>query len=87
MELGRIDEGLEVLKLLKGQELYDFQLRGGASSSDTHVDFTKEEQALRERYAAALTAPGEHGQEFERLSRLLEVDRLTPPSAPNLNKC
>lgn len=86
MELGRIDEGLEVLKLLKGQELYDFQLRGAASSSDTHVDFTKEEQALRERYAAALTAPGEHGQEFERLSRLLEVDRLTPAERAQLEQ-
>jgi len=78
MGAGRIDEGLEVLKLLKGQELYDFQLRGAAASSDTHVDFTMEEQGLRERYAAALTAAGERGEEFERLSRLLEADRLTP---------
>ena len=77
MQAGRIDEGLEVLKLLKGQELYDFQLRGAAASTDT-LDFTREEQALRERYAEALTAAGEHGKEFERLSRLLEADRLTP---------
>jgi CHAT domain-containing protein/tetratricopeptide (TPR) repeat protein len=78
MEVGRIDEGLEVLKLLKGQELYDFQLRGAAASTDSHVDFTMEEQALRGRYAEALTAAGARGEEFERLSRLLEVDRLTP---------
>lgn len=42
MEVGRIDEGLEVLKLLKGQELYDFQLRGAVAAGDTHVDFTRE---------------------------------------------
>jgi CHAT domain-containing protein len=86
MEAGRIDEGLEVLKLLKGQELYDFQSRGAAASTDMHVDFTREEQALRERYAEALTAAGERGQEFERLSRLLEADRLTPAEHARLEQ-
>jgi CHAT domain-containing protein len=86
MEAGRIDEGLEVLKLLKGQELYDFQLRGAARSTDVHVDFTREEQALRERYAEALTAAGERGEEFERLSRLLEADRLTPAEHARLEQ-
>jgi hypothetical protein len=86
MEVGRIDEGLEVLKLLKGQELYDFQLRGAVAAGDTHVDFTREEQTLRERYAAALTAAGESGQEFERLSRLLETDRLTPGERARLEQ-
>jgi CHAT domain-containing protein len=86
MEVGRIDEGLEVLKLLKGQELYDFQLRGVAASTNTHVDFTMEEQALRERYAEALTAAGERGEEFERLSSLLEVDRLTPAEHARLEQ-
>jgi CHAT domain-containing protein len=86
MEAGRIDEGLEVLKLLKGQELYDFQSRGVAASADTHVDFTMEEQALRERYAEALTAAGERGEEFERLSRLLEADRLTPAEHARLEQ-
>jgi CHAT domain-containing protein len=88
MEVGRIDEGLDVLKLLKGQELYDYQLRGAAASTltDTHVGFTSAEQALRERYAAALTAAGERGEEFERLSRLLEVDRLTPAEHARLEQ-
>jgi CHAT domain-containing protein len=86
MEAGRIDEGLEVLKLLKGQELYDFQSRGAAASTDMHVDFTREEQALRERYAAALTAAGEGGEEFERLSRLLETDRLSPAEHARLEQ-
>jgi CHAT domain-containing protein len=86
MEVGRIDEGLEVLKLLKGQELYDFELRGAAASADTHVDFTLEEQSLRQRYAEALTAAGERGEEFERLSRLLEVDRLTPAERARLEQ-
>jgi CHAT domain-containing protein len=86
MEVGRIDEGLEVLKLLKGQELDDFQLRGAAASADTHVDFTLEEQSLRQRYTEALTAAGERGEEFERLSRLLEVDRLTPAERARLEQ-
>jgi CHAT domain-containing protein/tetratricopeptide (TPR) repeat protein len=86
MQAGRIDEGLEVLKLLKGQELYDFQLRGAAAATDAHVDFTREEQALRERYAEALTAAGERGAEFERLSRLFEVDRLSPAEHARLEQ-
>ncbi len=86
MGVGRIDEGLEVLKLLKGQELYDFQLRGAPAPTDLHVDFTREEQALRERYAQALTAAGERGEEFERLARLLEADRLTPAEHARLEQ-
>ncbi|HEY2464737.1 MAG TPA: CHAT domain-containing protein [Steroidobacteraceae bacterium] len=92
MGAGRFDEGLEVLKLLKGQELYDFQLRGVAASTDAHVDFTGEEQALRARYAEALMAAGEfgaageRGKEFERLSRLLEADRLTPAEHARLEQ-
>lgn len=86
MGVGRIDEGLEVLKLLKGQELYDFQLRGAPGATDLRVDFTREEQALRERYAEALTAAGERGEEFERLARLLEADRLTPAERARLGQ-
>jgi CHAT domain-containing protein len=86
METGRIDEGLEVLKLLKGQEFYDFQSRGVAASIDTHVDFTMQEQALRQRYAEALTAAGGRGEDFERLSRLLEADRLTSAEQSRLEQ-
>lgn len=85
MEAGRIDEGLEVLKLLKGQELYDFQLRGIASA-EQRIDLTGEEQALRQRYAEALTAAGEPGAELERLSHLFEADRLTPAERSRLQQ-
>jgi CHAT domain-containing protein len=84
MEAGRIDEGLDVLKLLKGQELFDFQLRGSGAAADTHVDFTGAELKLRERYAGALIKAGEHGAEFERLSRLGEIDRLSPAERQEL---
>jgi CHAT domain-containing protein len=84
MEAGRIDEGLDVLKLLKGQELYDFQLRGSGIADDTHVDFTSAELKLLDRYSSALTKAGEHGEEFERLSRLREIDRLSPAERQEL---
>lgn len=77
MEAGRIDEGLEVLKLLKGQELYDFELRSAPAAAPDQLDFTEEEQRLRERYSRALNPAGDAGEEFDRLSRLREIDRLS----------
>ncbi|HEY5103335.1 MAG TPA: CHAT domain-containing protein [Steroidobacteraceae bacterium] len=77
MERGRFDEGLEVLRLLKDQELYDFQLRSAAASTDAHVDFTNEELELRDRYSKALSAAGAAEKEIGRLSRLRETDRLS----------
>lgn len=85
MEVGRIDEGLEVLRLLKGQELYDFQLRDAAALY-THVDFTEQEQRLREHYARALVAAGERGEEIDRLGRLREIDRLSPSEQTRLEQ-
>lgn len=78
MESGRIDEGLDVLRLLKGEELYDFELRSAAAPSDMRVGFTEEEQRLRERYSSALSRTDDASAEFERLSRLRERNRLSP---------
>ncbi len=86
MEEGRIDEGLEVLRLLKSQEQYDFQLRSASDSLDPHVDFTAEEQRLRERYAKALNAAGARGEEIDRLARLRESDRLSPAERTRLEQ-
>jgi CHAT domain-containing protein/Tfp pilus assembly protein PilF len=85
MEAGRIDEGLDVLRLLKGQEQYDFQLRG-AAAPDTQVEFTGEERDLRQRYAQALQAAGSGGEEFDRLSRLRETNRLSPAERNRLEQ-
>jgi len=78
MESGRIDEGLDVLRLLKDEELYDFELRSAALPSDPPVSFTGDEQRLRERYSATLGRPDDGGAEFERLNRLRERNRLSP---------
>ncbi|HEY0802974.1 MAG TPA: CHAT domain-containing protein, partial [Steroidobacteraceae bacterium] len=86
MESRRIDEGLEVLRLLKGEELYDIQLRAAAASSAAdRIGFTTQEQVLREQYAHALQSTGAVGTEIDRLSRLLESGRLSPTEQAHLD--
>ena len=78
MQSGRIDEGLEVLQLLKAQELYDFTSRAAAwdvpGSGPALDDF---EHALERRYAAALLADAATGAEIDRLRRLQQQSRIT----------
>ncbi len=78
MEAGRIDEGLDVLQLLKAEELYQFVLRDaqwnrGAAS----IELTAEEVALRERYRALLQADAAVGDEIDQLGRLQESGRIS----------
>ncbi len=78
MEEGRIDEGLEVLRLLKKEELYDFVLRSGTwTDRGSEVALTSGEQALLERYTRMLDADAGTGEELDRLSRLLETGRIS----------
>jgi CHAT domain-containing protein len=78
LEAGRVDEGLEVLRLLKGEELYDFVLRNATPDpQERGVAFTADEQALWQRYLATLDTDAAAGQELERLSRLRESDRIS----------
>jgi CHAT domain-containing protein len=86
MEAGRIDEGLAVVRLLKGEELYDFELRGGPAAADSHVDLTNEERLLKDRYQSALNPAGALGEEFDRLCRLRESDRLSPAERTRLDE-
>jgi CHAT domain-containing protein len=78
METGRINEGIEVLQLLKSEELYDFTSRGvqfGSRGGDG-PDLDGTELALHERYLK--TRPDEHsGDEIERLTRLQDKSRIT----------
>ena len=80
MSAGRIDEGLEVLQLLKSEELFDFVLRDDASSRvpGSEVPLTGTEQALAAGYASALGVNTAAGAEIDRLSRLRESGRLSP---------
>lgn len=85
MAAGRIDEGLDVLRLLKAEELYDFVLRDAQWSRESGIEFTPEETALRERYLQTLNADSRAGSEIDRLSRLSEASRLSASERAALN--
>ena len=75
MEDGRIDEGLEVLRLLKSEELWDFVAR--SVEDDRTVSLSPRETVLGQAYAAALRANAEIGERLERLARLGEAELLS----------
>ncbi|MGH8200786.1 MAG: CHAT domain-containing protein [Steroidobacteraceae bacterium] len=78
MASGRIDEGLEVLQLLKEQELYDFTSRAAASDvrgSGPAVDDL--ERTWDRHYRAVLRADATAGAQIDRLRRLQDRSRIT----------
>ena len=78
MESGRIDEGLEVLQLLKAQELYDFTSRAAAwDVRGSGPALNALERTLERRYAAVLPADVGAGVEIDRLRRLQLRSRIT----------
>lgn len=78
MEVGRFDEGLEVLQLLKAQELYDFVSRNAAWRSSVNGPALDElENALTEKYSASLPGNASAGAEIDRLTRLQARGRIT----------
>jgi CHAT domain-containing protein/tetratricopeptide (TPR) repeat protein len=78
MEAGRMDEALDILRLLKSEELYDFALRDASpEKADRGVELTGEEEASWQRYSKALEADAQAGAEIDRLSRLREAGRLS----------
>jgi CHAT domain-containing protein len=95
MEAGRIDEGLEILRLLKTEELYDFVMRdagdrrgtaGPANGADgAGVELTSAEQALSAQYASALGAGAASGAEIDRLTRLKEGGRISAGESERLD--
>lgn len=87
MEAARIDEALEVLRLLKSEELYDFVLRDAAWQSEARsVELTGDEQALWQRYSKALGADADIGAEIDRLSRLREAGRISVTESKRLDE-
>jgi CHAT domain-containing protein/tetratricopeptide (TPR) repeat protein len=80
MESGRIDEALNVLDLLKEEELTDFVRRAGlrdAGGVAEGVPLTAEEESLRARYRSLLRTDAATGAEIDRLSRLAATGRIT----------
>ncbi|MEJ0087980.1 MAG: CHAT domain-containing protein [Pseudomonadota bacterium] len=77
MSAGRIDEGLDVLRLLKAEELYDFVLRDAQWNRESGIELTPDESALRERYLQLLNADANTGVEIDRLARLNETETIS----------
>jgi CHAT domain-containing protein len=77
MELGRIDEGLAVLKLMKTEELSDFGVRDAALAPDRAALLTDEETALKQRYSQAVQADAAPSSELSRLMLLDEAGRIS----------
>jgi CHAT domain-containing protein len=77
MAAGRIDEGLDVLRLLKEEELFDFVLRDAKWSRESGIELTPDETALRERFQALLSTDEGAGSQIDRLARLRESDRIS----------
>ena len=77
MSAGRIDEGLDVLRMLKAEELFDFVLRDAQWNRENGIELTPAETALRERYLQLLNADTNAGTEIDRLARLSEADRIS----------
>lgn len=85
MASGRIDEGLDVLRLLKAEELYDFVSRDAKWSRESGVEWTPQETTLRERYLATLDADAAAGSEIDRLARLKESNRISAAERATLD--
>ena len=86
MEAGRIDEGIDVLRLLKTEELYDFTMRAAAGPAEKAVALTPEEEALRARFQKAIAADEAAGAEIDRLSRRREAGRLSVKEQERLDE-
>ena len=78
MEMGRIDEGLAVLKLMKTEELSGFGVRDAALPADRRALLTEHESALKNRYARAAQADAAPNNELAHLTNLEEAGKISP---------
>jgi CHAT domain-containing protein len=86
MSAGRIDEGLDVLRLLKAEELFDFVMRDAQWNLESGIGLSPDEMALRERYLQLLNADSATGGEIDRLARLGESDRISAGERATLDR-
>jgi len=87
MESGRIDEGLEVLQLLKAQELYDFTSRAAVWDVPGKGPALNDlERTLNSRYVPVLPADVAAGAEIDRLRRLQQQSRITAEERKRLDE-
>ena len=76
LEDDRIEEGLQVLSLLKTEEFMAFMARGGTASAAVSLSYTPEEQRIAAQLDTALAAEPVD-REVARLGRLEETGRLS----------
>jgi len=86
MASGRIDEGLDVLRLLKSEELHDFVMRDALTAGvDERVSWTAVEEDLDRRYRDRLGADAVNGAEMERLGQLEREGLISVIEAKSLD--
>jgi hypothetical protein len=86
MQSGRIDEGLEVLQLLKAQELYDFTSRAAAWDTRGNGPALDDlERTLDGRYAPVLRVDTAAGARIDRLRHLQLRSRITAAERQQLD--
>lgn len=78
LDAGRIDEAIEVMQLLKEEELADFLSRAPPlRAQGLGPTLDSREQALAAGYARALSGRSAAGAEIDRLSRMQDKERIT----------
>jgi CHAT domain-containing protein len=85
LELGRTDEGLQVLSLMKSEELSDFGVRDAMLSPDHSVELTARESDFRDHYAQAVQASPATATELASLSSLEDAGRISPSERERLS--
>jgi CHAT domain-containing protein len=84
LEMGRIDEGLAVLNLMKSEELTGFGVRVATLGLEHGVELTDDESVLMDRYSRAVQSDQTSGAELSRLSGLDEASRISPAEQERL---
>jgi CHAT domain-containing protein len=85
LELGRTDEGLSVLQLMKSEEFQDFGIREAAATG-SDVPLTPWEQTFGDRYGGMVRADADAAGELSKLTRLDETDKISPAERSRLGQ-
>jgi CHAT domain-containing protein len=86
LELGRIDEGLAVLRLMKTEELTNFGVRDAQLATAHSLEFNPQELDLQGRYSQAVQADLTSSGELSRLGRLDEANHISPTEREQLGR-
>jgi CHAT domain-containing protein len=87
MEAGRMDEALEVLDLLKGEELSEFLVRAGSETTRRpRISRSPAEAQIGSRYQGLIESDAAGGADIDELSRLEQTGRITPSERTRLGQ-